>query len=733
MCVALLLIFWPHARGGAASNPTRRASSAESARAGVFDKVTAAAKAEVAAGGLLALPQDESAGRNLIANPGFEAGDAGWNLSRCWSVDSSAAHSGSHSLRFDAGSCNATPAVTRVPYDHPTVRSFTLRAWVRGSSGSDLQVRIALHDRSARGFVVGETQLVSPGADWQLLEKKDVDLPAIFDGHDLELSAVARCSSGQAWFDDVQMVEQTPPAVQAFLLYPNFRGFLWSSGAQMIRLQVQTFGADAKKNEVQVALKSASGEAVRMVKHAAEPFAIIELEGSRLAPGSYRLETRLLDAASGKEIAAWPDYQITKVSDDFRDSLINYIAPDNILVRKGKRVFVWGVYDRFSGRFRCRQNCLSSSVSGYESIPGFDGKSTLDNYADTRLNAEINILPFVGVNLGENQLRPWLEALDKRGVGHLQIVNTWFNGARGYPGWANGMSDDALWRKLAGAMKGQPGALGYYTFDEPQPEKLVPVFEQYKVLREADPGSIAFGVLANCSQAFRWRDASDAIGCDPYSVGFPLSAEDVAYGATAPPPMLRTSAMTDQVERQVSASRPVWMVLQLYRFNGQYPTYDQLKMQAYKAIIHGASGILWWGFVSERGMEEEWDLRGNHQAYADFKRLSEEVEGLNTFLIARPHPELLASVSDSGIETLVKREDGKLLIFASNFGEAPKNGVTITLTPGAGVSSSTASVYAEGRTLQLDEKSNSNGASFRDDFGPYAVHIYQVTLSDSRP
>ena len=690
-------------------------------------------KAEVIAGGLLELPPEESPGRNLIANLGFEAGDASWNLSRCWSVDSSVAHSGSHSLKFDAGSCDAAPAVTRVPYDHPAVRSFTLRAWVRSSGGSNLQVRLALHDRSARGFVVGETPLVSPGTDWQLLEKKDIDLPEVFDGHDLELSAVARGSSGQAWFDDVEMAEQMPPAVQAFLLYPNFRGFLWSSGAQMIRLQVQTFGADAKKNVVQVALKSASGETVRMVKHPAEPFAVIELEGSRLAPGSYRLETRLLDAATGKEIAAWPDYRITKVSDDFRDSLVNYIAPDNVLVRKGKRTFVWGVYDRFSGRFRCPQNCLSSSVSGYEAIPGFDGKSTLDNYADTHLNAEMNILPFVGVNPGENQLRPWLEALDKRGVGHLQIVNTWFNGTRGYPGWANGMSDEALWRKLAGAMKDQPGAIGYYTFDEPQPEKLAPVFEQYKVLREADPGSIAFGVLANCSQVFRWRDASDAIGCDPYSVGFPLNAEDVAYGASAPPPMLRPSVMTDQVERQVSASRPVWMVLQLYRFNGQYPTYDQLKIQAYKAIIHGANGILWWGFVSERGMEEEWNLRGNHQAYADFKRLSHEVEGLNTFLVARPHPELLASVSDSGIETLVKRDGNKVIIFASNFGESPKNRITFNIAPDAGVSSSSATVYGEDRSVVVGQKSGDGIASFRDDFGPYAVHVYEINSNDAHP
>lgn len=715
--LALLVILWPHARGGAASNPVRAASSVEGAKSGTET------------GGLVALAPEASPGRNLVANPGFESGDASWSLSRCWSVDSSVAHSGSRSLRFEAGLCNAAPAVTLAPYDHPAVRSFTLRAWVRTSSGSDLQLRIALHDRSARGFILGATQFVSPGTDWQLLEKKDIDLPAVFDGHALEVSAVVHGSSGQAWFDDVEMVEQTPSAVEAFLLYPNFRGFLWSSGAQMIQLQVRTFGADAKKDVVQATLKSESGEAVRMVKHPAEPFSVIEMEGSRLARGSYRLETRLLDAQSGREIAAWPDYRITKVSDDFRDALVNYIGPDNYLVRKGKKVFVWGVYDRFSGRFRCPGQCLSSSAAGYEAIPGFDGKSTVDNYADTHLNAEINILPFVGVNFEENQLRPWLEALDKRGVGHLQIVNTWFNGSRGYPGWARSMSDDALWRKLAGAMKGQPGALGYYTFDEPQTDKLPAVFEQYKVLREEDPGSIAFGVLANCAQVFRWRDTSDAIGCDPYSVGFPLNAEDVSFGATSPPPMLRASVMTDETERQVSASRPVWMVLQLYRFNGQYPTYDQLKMQAYKAIIHGANGILWWGFVSERGMEEEWNLRGNHQAYADFKRLSDEVKALDPLLVAAPDPGILASVSDLGIETLVKRDGNKVMIFASNFGETAKSGVTLTLAPSANVTSSSVGVYSEGRSVAVAGKSGAGGATFRDDFGPYAVHVYELNLN----
>lgn len=691
--------------------------------------VVGVSAANTTAGGLLALPPEETAGKNLILNSEFESGDSNWRLSGCWSLDSTVGHSGSHSLRFQAGSCNSAPAITLVPFEHPPVHSFTLRAWVKSSSGSDLQVRVALHDRTDRGYILAGTKFVSPGSDWQLIEKKDIDLPAIHDGHELEVSAVVHGSAGQAWFDDIEMIEQEAPPVSAFLLYPNFRGYLWSTGPQEIRLRVTAPGANLKEDKIHVDLKSATGATVAQVTREAAATQDIEFDGSQLALGPYELETQLTDAHTGREIASYPPYRITKVSDEFRNSLVNYIAPDNFLVRKGKKEFVWGVYDRFSGRFRCHERCLSSSTAAYEVIPGFDGKTTLENYSDTRVNAEINILPFVGVNLEQNQLRPWLKTLDSHGVGHLQIVNTWISGSRGYPAWAGGMPQEELWRRLAATMKGEPGALGYYTYDEPQTEQIPAVFNQFKTLREEDPGSVAFGVLADCSQLFRWRDMSDAVGCDPYPVGFPLNTDDVAYGATSPPPMLRTSVMTRDAVQQVEGSRPVWMVLQLFQFNGRFPTYEQMRMQAYKAIINGATGILWWGFVSEKGMEAEWNVRNNPQAYSDFKRISEEVTSLEPFLLAPARPELLVGTSSREVETLVKTDGRKMIVFTSNFGETPLGDVTITLVPAVIPASASAEVYSEGRSVPMVGASTGIGPSIRDHFGPYEVHVYEVNLN----
>jgi len=170
------------------------------------------------------------------------------------------------------------------------------------------------------------------------------------------------------------------------------------------------------------------------------------------------------------------------------------------------------------------------------------------------------------------------------------------------------------------------------------------------------------------------------------------------------------------------------MVLQLFRINEKFPTYEQMKMQAYKAIINGAVGILWWGFVSEKGIEAEWYRLNNHQAYLNFQRISREVMALEPVLISPARPELLASVSDSNIEWLAKSDAEESVIFASNFSEVPADKVTITLSPSAPRFSGPVEVYGEGRTLTIDSGRNNLGVNFSDAFGPYEVHVYKLKL-----
>lgn len=671
------------------------------------------------AGGITGLVPTEALGNDEVGDSGFESRCTNWNLPACFSIDSTQAHTGSQSLLFSAGMGCASPAVASTPVTRGlgAVRSYTLQGWAMTSPGSDLQVKVSVHDQTLQGAVVGETAMITPGTTWTLFQQTNIDLLPVHDGDTLSVQAVVQGTKGKAWFDDIELVEQLPLPISAFLLYPNYKGYLWGNGPQTIRLGVEV--PSPTNMSVMATLEVEGGNTVTTIQQPAQTIQELDFDGSGLARGSYLVNATLLDA-TGNVAGSYPTYRINKVDATLQSTLTNYIDSDNFLVRKGHKHFVWGVYDRWSTH-RCLQ-CTSTSEAGYLQIPGFNGLTTIQNYSDTLLNSEMNILPFAGVNVtpSNDQLTPWLAAVDSVGVGHLQIVNNWISGSPARPNWAANLTDSQLWQMLTGTQAGKPGGLGYYTYDEPTSNMIPTVFGQWPSLSAGDPGGVLFGTLARVSQVFRWRDMADVMSCDPYPVGNIPDLDDIAYGATTSPPMVRTSIWTRQAVQQSYGSRAVWMVLQLFDLNNQFPTYAQMRTQVYKAIINGATGILWWGFVSQQGIEYEWDVVGNQQPYFDFKKLSQEVLALDPILISQPRPDLLNSVSSPNVEFLVKAGSGptQTVVFASNFTEAPIGNVAFSLSPSSPQNSVT--VYGEGRTLPV------TGGVFTDSFNGYDVHVYLV-------
>ena len=681
-------------------------------------------------GGLLALPPNQSLGNNDLTNSSFESGSSGWVLGSCFSIDTTTAHSGSKSLKFTAGSGCSYPDPTgqNVTRAAGAVRSYTVQGWVMGTANNDIEVKLSVHDVTRGGDVVGESSVVtSPGTSWQQLQEVDMDLLPKLDGDTLEVEAVVTAgTTGSVWFDDIQLIEQLPLPVSAFLKYPNFRGYLWSDVPQQtIKLEVEV--PEPTGMTVQATLQAEGGSVISTVTQPASATQEIDFDAASLALGTYLIQTTLLNGS--EVVATYPAYRVTIVSPAFKASLLNYIDTDNFFVINGKKRFVWGAYDRWSSH-RCINNCLGTTEATYLAIPGFNGLSTLDSYQATKLDAEMSILPGAGVNAtpSDDQLTPWLEADASVGVGHIQITNNWVQGNAARPIWANEMTDIQLWQLAASAMLGKPGGLGYYPYDEPQPSMIPTVFAQYQVLSPGNPGSVTWGTLADPARVFRWRDTSDVLSCDPYPVGVGPNVLDAAYGATLSPPMMRTWIWTYWTEQQAYLSRPVWMVLQLYDLNNSFPTYEQMKQQAYNAIINGANGIMWWGFVSQQGLEYEWYVVGDQQPYFDFQQISGEVMGLESLLISPSQPTLVQSVSSSNVRYLVKASPTEIVIFASNVSEDPIGNVTFTLpssvVPTAG---STVQVYSEtvsGATRTLPLTNN----TFTDNFNGYDVHVYIVSL-----
>jgi hypothetical protein len=671
-------------------------------------------------GGITAVPPTQTLGNNQVSNTDFESGATNWNLPSCFLVDSTVGYTGTHSLRYNAATFCGTPAtastlVTRGP---GAARSYTLQGWVKGTQGTDAQIKLAIHDQTQGGLVIGETDYITPGTSWEFIQQTNIDVLPLHDGDTFSIQAIGQGTRGEAWFDDIQLIEQLPPPVSSFLLYPNYQGQLWGNGPQTIRMEVEV--PSPSGNTVVETLEDSSNNVIQTITQPAAALQEIDFDATALAAGTYLVETAL-NNSSGQSVATYPAYRVIKTSPTYQSSLLNYIDTDNFLVVNGQKEFVWGVYDRWSSN-RC-STCVFTNENGYLTIPGFNGLSTISSYQATNQNAVMGILPFAGVNVepSNNQLVPWLQALNSVGIGQLQIVNNWVEGAHGFPSWATGMDNQALWQMATESMNGKQGSLGFYTYDEPDPFMIPTAFDQHVSL--LTPGEIGFGTLASVQPVFRWRDMNDVLSCDPYPVGQVPGADEAAEGATLSPPMMRTSMWTRETVSQVYGSRPVWMVLQLFDLNGQFPTYAQMRTQAYKAIINGANGILWWGFVSEKGIEWEWYVEHNQQPYFDFQQISGEVMGLKQFLILPPQPQLVSSVSSPKIEYLVKSNGSQIVIFASNFSDQPIGNITFTLAAGSNVANAPVTVYSENRTVNLN-----GGTSFTDNFNGYDVHVYTLNI-----
>ncbi len=123
-----------------------------------------------------------------------------------------------------------------------------------------------------------------------------------------------------------------------------------------------------------------------------------------------------------------------------------------------------------------------------------------------------------------------------------------------------------------------------------------------------------------------------------------------------------------------------------------------------------------------KGIEAEWYSRHNQQPYYDFKKLSGEVTGLNSFLTLPPETKYVKPASDSNIQILVKSDSSRAVIFSSNDSPLEAKDVRFSLSD-IPQGSQSIEVYSEGRTLTLDSQ-----GGFSDSFRPFEAHVYILKL-----
>ena len=477
--------------------------------------------------------------------------------------------------------------------------------------------------------------------------------------------------------------------LQIFLLYPNYRGTIFSDQSQIARVAFEVHtpaNTAAAELHVVLELRDANEKirlSVRVSPPAAGGSAVATMDMSSVPPGRYRLRG-YLEGPSGHRIFAPVSYPIVKISGEERASMKAWIDSDNVIHMGGRPRFVIGLYDT--------------------TVPALRPDSyapRLKQIAAAPINLMINYLLSDG---RAEVIYPYTEAMKPLGIFYLATVNA-FSGSREYP--SEHLGADALIAQYSKSLAGDSRVVGYYTCDECASEAVPRTFHQYGLIKQNDPASVTFTV-ENYPDEFRlWRDSVDALGVDPYVLG---TRHPESY----------VGDMTRAAVAAVHDARPVWTVIQFFRLSplSHFPTEQELHDMSWMAIAEGARGLFYWSY-GLRGLD--WgrpDPVLRQKRYDELVNVTREISAFEPVLIAPDSPVLSANSAAGTVITKEKDIQGgsRYLISYNHSGASVDASYTLQRPAHA------LSVYGENRSITLDR----SGSRFEDIYAPFQAHVYKI-------
>jgi hypothetical protein len=201
-----------------------------------------------------------------------------------------------------------------------------------------------------------------------------------------------------------------------------------------------------------------------------------------------------------------------------------------------------------------------------------------------------------------------------------------------------------------------------------------------------------------------YSKGADIVSFDVYPINSGLDITLVATGV-------------DRLNQYVNWKKPVWNWIECTRIDqsNPKPTPDQVKAEVWMSIIHGSSGIGY--FVHQfTPTFDEHALLDDATMKPAVAAINQQIQALGPPLDTPPITNAVSVQANSKIDTLVKRQGGKLYVFAVSMGATTAT-ATFTLAHDAMTS---ADVLGENRQLTISQ------GAFQDTFAGYAVHLYAL-------
>ena len=643
-------------------------------------------------GGLTALPTT-TVGPDLLKNGGFESVNGGlpisWSSGKGMALDQSVKHSGTYSYRGTGAF--VSPAQTL----NVKKGMYRLSGWVRTSgvgSGVGHGVRLQFDQRPAAAEWKN-TDTIFGTRDWTRFEL--ANLVVTQDSTVTVRLENFNSTTGTVWFDDIRLEEQRGPAVDVFLLHPNFRGMLFDDQPQTMRFDVSVNppSGDPSDYRVSATLKDeATGGVVATETYPGAANFVAELDGGGMAMGRPYLATFSLQNSAGTTISTYPAYRVSRVPAAARAQMnIAFDSKNRVLVHGVPR-FVLGVYD---------------SQGSYGTNDDIWENQLWSPTGERRMNGmKINF--YLNYWMGEapaDGMKALMTNLQKHGVMYLQTGNCFDDGAAGSQFLINGADSYVT------DLNSHDGLGGFYTVDECLATLVPSTFKQYDRLRRLAPDTLTFSTNFGTPELTLWRDSADILSTDPYPLFGAAPAGGYDHGEVADWTALTRNTVKD--------ARPIMTVLQFFKFTaqGRYPTLTEMRNHAWMAVAEGAKGLWWWSLGANALSEVCSNWCAERTGYMNnLKAVVNELADLEPVLLADDAPgALIGNSNPAAIHTKVKLVDGHGYVIAYN-----STNTTTSATFRWNTVPGTVSVNAERRTLGVSSN------SFTDSFGPFAAHVYVI-------
>ncbi len=650
-------------------------------------------------GGLIAPETGWSLSPNLLVNGDFSDGTSGWKFpSTCFAIDpTTLAPNGAASLELsNPATCSKNPSIAVNLLEISSGDIYTLSGQIKTEnftgSNKDAGAVFTLFGYGRSPTAIGTT-------DWTTTTLQHLPVPSGAISS-VRLDTYDPVQTGNAWFANMSLQQEIPPGLQMFLLYPNYRGLMFSdqsqvasmdlvvtppSGTLLSSLQVVTNATDVGGNIV--ASQTFTPEATEFTA---------TLDMTSLPLGTYQI-AGILEDSSGNVLMTQSPYAIVKLDASVRSGMKAWIDPANLAhFIDGNPHFVLGIYDTTE----------YSDRTAYW-VP------ELAAIAQAPINMIIN---YYITNASTQAINAYTTAMKPFGITFLPDVAFLYTGNPNFPiGIANQFgtdNPDQLISDYTSTLSSDPGVVGYYVQDEP-PVSLQPeTFHQYSLIKANDPSGFNLAVLDSPLDLPFWKDTVDVLGVDPYPL-IDASGNDLAEVAD----------WTRAAYQAGHGARPVWTVIQFFQLSleSAWPTQQQLHDMSWMAIVEGATGLFYWEY-GLRGLREVKDPVEHAALYQELINVTTEIKSLEPELLSPDAPVITENSEAGTVFTKTKvGADGTRYLFSYNYTASPVTAEFTLAQPAASIID-----YDTGVSTAPD-----TSTSFSATYEPYQAHV--LLISDSPP